>query len=95
MKNILIVPDLHGNLECITNLYKYLTDDCRIISPGDYIDDSLTNLPTINGLIKLKSRYNCYFICGNHDAALILLIGKLYKCKTNNDKIEVMVYIRN
>jgi len=96
---IIAIPDIHGNyrrlkilfdrLEEIINLKEYL-----IIFLGDYIDRGKESNLVIDFLIKLKEKYNCKFLLGNHEdmmlKGIIDLDNNWLKDWLNNGAIDTL-----
>jgi serine/threonine protein phosphatase 1 len=69
MKNTWIFGDVHGCLsklkQCIESVD--IKEGDRLIGLGDYLDRGEDSYGVIEYLLKLKEKYECIFIKGNHD----------------------------
>lgn len=74
MKNrTLVVGDIHGGLLALQDLVNkiVLTANDKLIFLGDYVDGWSQSPQVIDFLISLKTKHNCIFIRGNHDALVL------------------------
>ena len=69
MKKIYVFGDIHGELTKLENLLSKITinNDDTLIFLGDYVDRGPDSCGVIELLLKLKEKYHCVFIKGNHD----------------------------
>ena len=87
---IFIIPDIHGDLLALETIIHLISSEnqekVHLIFLGDYVDDCFTNLKTIDFLCYLKNNKNWdfTFLIGNHDAALLCLLGQLRHGQTTS-----------
>lgn len=65
----LVIGDIHGGLKGLIQLFQRteITVKDKLIFIGDYVDGWSDAAQTIDYLLKLKAKYQCVFIRGNHD----------------------------
>ena len=68
MRNFCI-GDIHGNLKGLIQVLEraQVKKDDTIIFLGDYVDGLTDSFGVIELLLKLRMKYNCIFLKGNHD----------------------------
>lgn len=65
-----IIGDIHGEINKLKNLISYILlkdKNPELIFIGDYIDKGENSFKTLQYLSDLKNKFNCTFICGNHE----------------------------
>ena len=68
-KRIIAVGDIHGCLFTLQHLMEKLElqDSDQLIFLGDYIDRGKNSKAVVDYLLKLREKYDCYFLMGNHE----------------------------
>jgi serine/threonine protein phosphatase 1 len=71
------VGDIHGELEKLEELIDSLPlrPGDRFVFLGDYVDRGADSFGTVEYLIKLKERYPCVFLLGNHESMFLDFLG--------------------
>lgn len=75
------IGDIHGCLEELEILIKKLetqenfSEEDTLVFVGDYIDRGPDSKGVIDYLLRLKERYNCIFLMGNHEDMLLWYLG--------------------
>lgn len=66
---IFAIGDIHGCSATLAALIEKLplTAEDRLIFLGDYVDEGPDSKGVIAYLLDLRRRYECVFLCGNHD----------------------------
>lgn len=69
MSRTFVIGDIHGALKALEQLLEKIkpSADDVFIFLGDYVDGWSDSANVISFLIKLKEKYSCLFIRGNHD----------------------------
>jgi len=64
-----VIGDIHGGLKALIQIFEngMFNSKDTFIFLGDYVDGWSESAQVIQFLIKLKKRYNCIFLRGNHD----------------------------
>ncbi len=78
LKRTFVISDIHGEVHKLKNLIDKLSvsDKDTIVFLGDYIDRGVNSFEVIDYLIKLKDKYSCIFLRGNHEVMFInYLVG--------------------
>ena len=77
-ERILVVGDIHGCLSelkvLVERLEPLLPDDIFVFI-GDYIDRGPDSKGVVDYLLKLKDKYNCVFLKGNHEDMFLHYLG--------------------
>lgn len=72
-KRLIAIGDIHGEYYKLISLLKNLdlkTDD-KLIFLGDYIDRGFYSKQVVDKLIELSKNYDCKFLMGNHEFAML------------------------
>ena len=72
-KRLIAIGDIHGEITKLNNLIEKLTlqNNDKLIFLGDYIDRGQGSKQVVDKLIELSKSYECEFLMGNHEFALL------------------------
>ncbi len=73
MGRTLVIGDIHGGYRALEQVFERaaITAKDELIFLGDYVDGWGESPQVIDYLIKLKAKYRCIFMRGNHDDLLL------------------------
>ena len=73
MGRTLVIGDIHGAIKALHQLFERagITTKDELIFLGDFVDGWSESAEVIDFLIKIKSKYRCVFMRGNHDDLLL------------------------
>lgn len=73
MSRTLVIGDIHGGYRALEQVFERaaITTKDELIFLGDYVDGWGESPQVIDYLIKLKAKYRCIFMRGNHDDLLL------------------------
>lgn len=73
MSRTLVIGDIHGGYRALEQVFQRaaITAKDELIFLGDYVDGWGESPQVIDYLIKLKAKYRCIFMRGNHDDLLL------------------------
>lgn len=73
MSRTLVIGDIHGGLKAVLQVFERaeVTSKDTLIFLGDFVDGWSQSPETLDFLIDLSNKQNCFFIKGNHDELLL------------------------
>jgi len=73
MSRYIAITDIHGELEKLENILSKIDfrKDDTIVFMGDYIDRGAHSKEVVNRIIELGNLYNCVYLIGSHEYALM------------------------